>query len=60
MMEVRPLHNEQDYNWTIREIARYLKVIPCWELLMETVSRFCLFSSRTTRTSTSRRRAATR
>jgi HTH-type transcriptional regulator / antitoxin HigA len=28
MMEVRPLHNEQDYDWAIREIARYLEVDP--------------------------------
>jgi len=27
-MEVRPLHNEQDYDWAIREIARYLEVDP--------------------------------
>ena len=28
MMEVRPLHNEQDYDWAIREIARYFEVDP--------------------------------
>ena len=27
-MEVRPLHNEQDYDWAIREIARYFEVDP--------------------------------
>ena len=28
MMEVRPLHNEQDYDWAIREIACYFEVDP--------------------------------
>ena len=28
MMEVRPLHNEQDYDWAIREIASYFEVDP--------------------------------
>ena len=23
MMDVRPLHNEQDYDWAIREVTRY-------------------------------------
>jgi HTH-type transcriptional regulator/antitoxin HigA len=28
MMDVRPLHNEQDYDWAIREVARYFEVDP--------------------------------
>ena len=28
MMDVRPLHNEQDYDWAVREIARYFEVEP--------------------------------
>ena len=42
MMDVKPLHNEQDYYWAIREVALISKLIPCWGPLMETVSRFCL------------------
>ncbi|MCK1512726.1 XRE family transcriptional regulator [Bradyrhizobium sp. 190] len=28
MVDVRPLHNEQDYDWAIREVARYFEVDP--------------------------------
>jgi HTH-type transcriptional regulator/antitoxin HigA len=28
MMDVRPLHNEQDYDWAIREITRYFEAEP--------------------------------
>ena len=28
MMDVRPLHNERDYDWAIREISRYFEVDP--------------------------------
>jgi HTH-type transcriptional regulator/antitoxin HigA len=28
MMDVKPLHNEQDYDWAIREVSRYFKVEP--------------------------------
>lgn len=28
MMDVRPLHNEQDYNWAIGEVARYFEAQP--------------------------------
>ncbi|WP_448044714.1 helix-turn-helix domain-containing protein [Bradyrhizobium liaoningense] len=28
MMDVRPLHNEQDYDWAIREVSRYFEVEP--------------------------------
>ena len=28
MMDVKPLHNEQDYDWAIREIARYFGAEP--------------------------------
>jgi antitoxin component HigA of HigAB toxin-antitoxin module len=59
MMDVRPLHSERDYDWAIRDVVHYFEVDPA-ELPMEIVSRFCLFSSRTTRITTSRRRTATR
>jgi HTH-type transcriptional regulator / antitoxin HigA len=48
MMDVKPLHNEHDYDWAIREVSRYFEVEPLPEPLMETVSRFCLRSSRST------------
>ncbi|WP_309143711.1 MULTISPECIES: XRE family transcriptional regulator [unclassified Bradyrhizobium] len=28
MMDVRPLHNEHDYDWAIREVSRYFEVEP--------------------------------
>ncbi|WKA27358.1 helix-turn-helix domain-containing protein [Bradyrhizobium roseum] len=28
MMDVRPLHNERDYDWAIREISRYFDAEP--------------------------------
>ncbi|MCP3470983.1 XRE family transcriptional regulator [Bradyrhizobium sp. CCGUVB1N3] len=28
MMDVRPLHNEQDYNWAIGEVTRYFEAQP--------------------------------
>jgi HTH-type transcriptional regulator/antitoxin HigA len=28
MMDVRPLHNEQDYDWAIHEITRYFETEP--------------------------------
>ena len=28
MMDVKPLHNEQDYDWAIREVARYFETEP--------------------------------
>jgi HTH-type transcriptional regulator / antitoxin HigA len=28
MMDVKPLHNEQDYDWAIREVARYFEAEP--------------------------------
>ena len=28
MMDVRPLHNEQDYDWANQEVARYFEVEP--------------------------------
>jgi len=28
MMDVRPLHNEQDYDWAIREVTRYFDSEP--------------------------------
>jgi len=28
MMDVRPLHNEQDYDWAIREVTRYFETEP--------------------------------
>ena len=28
MMDVRPLHNEQDYDWAIREVTRYFEAEP--------------------------------
>ncbi|WP_349643753.1 XRE family transcriptional regulator [Bradyrhizobium sp. CCH5-F6] len=28
MMDVKPLHNEQDYDWAIREVSRYFEVEP--------------------------------
>ncbi|WP_311741416.1 helix-turn-helix domain-containing protein [Bradyrhizobium huanghuaihaiense] len=28
MMDVKPLHNEQDYDWAIREVSRYFDVEP--------------------------------
>lgn len=28
MMDVRPLHNERDYEWAIREVARYFELNP--------------------------------
>ena len=28
MMDVRPIHNEQDYDWAIREIAGYFSAEP--------------------------------
>nr|WP_100181172.1 MULTISPECIES: XRE family transcriptional regulator [Bradyrhizobium] len=27
-MDVRPLHNEQDYDWAIREVSRYFEAEP--------------------------------
>ncbi|UWU81310.1 XRE family transcriptional regulator [Bradyrhizobium huanghuaihaiense] len=27
-MDVKPLHNEQDYDWAIREVSRYFDVEP--------------------------------
>ncbi|MBR1129996.1 XRE family transcriptional regulator [Bradyrhizobium iriomotense] len=27
-MDVKPLHNEQDYDWAIREVSRYFEVEP--------------------------------
>ena len=28
MMDVRPLHNEDDYNWAIGEVTRYFEAQP--------------------------------
>jgi HTH-type transcriptional regulator / antitoxin HigA len=28
MMDVRPLHNDQDYDWAIREVTRYFEAEP--------------------------------
>jgi HTH-type transcriptional regulator / antitoxin HigA len=28
MMDVRPLHNEKDYDWAIREVTRYFEPMP--------------------------------
>jgi HTH-type transcriptional regulator / antitoxin HigA len=28
MMDVKPLHEEQDYEWTIREVSRYSETEP--------------------------------
>jgi HTH-type transcriptional regulator/antitoxin HigA len=28
MMDVRPLHNEQDYDWAIREVSSYFEAEP--------------------------------
>jgi HTH-type transcriptional regulator/antitoxin HigA len=28
MMDVRPIHNEQDYDWANREVPRYLESEP--------------------------------
>ena len=28
MMDVKPLHNEQDYDWAIREVIRYFEAEP--------------------------------
>ena len=28
MMDVKPIHNEQDYDWAIREVTRYFKAEP--------------------------------
>jgi HTH-type transcriptional regulator / antitoxin HigA len=28
MMDVRPLHNERDYDWAIREVSSYFEVEP--------------------------------
>lgn len=28
MMDVRPLHNEDDYNWAIGEVSRYFEIQP--------------------------------
>ena len=28
MMDVKPLHNEQDYDWASREVSRYFEVEP--------------------------------
>jgi HTH-type transcriptional regulator/antitoxin HigA len=28
MMDVKPLHNEQDYDWAIREVTRYFESEP--------------------------------
>lgn len=28
MMDVRPLHTEQDYEWALREVARYFETQP--------------------------------
>jgi hypothetical protein len=27
-MDVRPLRNEQDYDWAMREVARYIEIDP--------------------------------
>jgi antitoxin component HigA of HigAB toxin-antitoxin module len=53
MMDIKTLHNEQDYDWAIREIARYFEADPAPGTLMATVSRFCLRLSRRTKTSAS-------
>jgi HTH-type transcriptional regulator / antitoxin HigA len=28
MMDVKPLHNEQDYDWAIREVSSYFEAEP--------------------------------
>jgi HTH-type transcriptional regulator/antitoxin HigA len=28
MIDVKPIHNEQDYNWAIREVTRYFEAKP--------------------------------
>jgi HTH-type transcriptional regulator / antitoxin HigA len=28
MMDVKPIHNEQDYDWAIREVTRYFEAEP--------------------------------
>ena len=28
MMDVKPLHNEQDYDWAVREVTRYFEAEP--------------------------------
>ena len=28
MMDVRPIHNEQDYDWAVREVTRYFEAEP--------------------------------
>jgi HTH-type transcriptional regulator / antitoxin HigA len=28
MMDVRPIHNERDYDWAVREVARYFEAEP--------------------------------
>ena len=28
MMDVKPLHNERDYDWAIREVSRYFEAEP--------------------------------
>jgi HTH-type transcriptional regulator/antitoxin HigA len=41
MMDVKPLHSEQDYDWAIREVTRYFDAEPapgtadgdCFEVL---------------------------
>lgn len=27
MMDVKPLHTEQDYEWALREVARYFEIL---------------------------------
>jgi HTH-type transcriptional regulator/antitoxin HigA len=36
MMDVKPLHNEQDYDWAICEVTSYSRPSPCPEPLMGT------------------------
>ena len=38
MMDVRPLHNEQDYDWAIRGVTCYFESEPCRELRMVNIS----------------------
>ena len=54
MMDVKPLHNERDYDWAIREVSRYLNSNPSPAVPMAIVSRFYPPSSRRTKTSTTR------
>ena len=43
MMDVKPLHNERDYDWAIREVSRYFESEPePWHAPMAIVSRFYL------------------